>query len=146
MDTTVFNLSQTNYSFYKDYLKFFNNRAVVSFSLEEYFNKCGYEVNRNKLTSGGNFGLFLTEMLFSIEDSFLFWKIKADRFGYDFFFNLGNDTHVIVEVLNVPEKGMPRLVANPMVITDRAEKVVDFFESIQGFLIKPSETKVGFGV
>lgn len=146
METTAYNLTQANYLFYQTYLPFFTNKAVVASSFEEYLSYCGYHKNNHTLTSGGNFGLYYPDILYSIQDSFLFWKPKTDRMGYEFYFNLGDHTHVIIEVFNLPEKNTPRFVSNPMIFTDKAEKVTKFFDSISGFLIKPSENKVGFGV
>lgn len=146
MDKSTFDFTQANFQFCKDYSQFFNNKARPAKDTTEYLNSCGYTPEDHTITSGGHFGMFSPEILKKHEDSFLYWTPRKDG-GYVFVLNPEPHVHVFVEVFNHPEKNKePRFVAYPLVISNNFENVVKFFDSLDSYLIRPHETKVGFGI
>lgn len=116
--------------------------------IPNYLDHCGYSSSSPPFLSLlGPFGTYHPNLLDEYKDFFLFTR-PGTREGviFESFFNLRNHFHMIVSWINCPETDspMPRLACSPVIYSDSAEKVVQFMEHNDKFLLRPTEKRVGF--
>lgn len=146
MTQEQFDFQNVILDFYEKYNFLFKNKVPPATSTTEYLNFCGYSPSKEPLLSGINSLMTFDPLIFDkYKEHFLFYMGGKDGVLYEFTFNLGNHTHFLASVANLPNgNNKPRLAVFPTVYSLEPSTVLQFFKENEEFRIKPDKQAVGF--